>query len=74
MKKPKSPVYYLYSCTIARTDGIKTEIKNHQKNNWIEVIDPQLWKRIQEEGIEIEEGAAEEIYQSFHQQLNQEEE
>ena len=65
----KHYTYYIYSNTIARHDGIKTEIKNHQKNAWIEVVEPHLWKRIQEESTQVTDGEAEEMYQHFHQQL-----
>lgn len=58
-------IYYIYSHSIARSDGVKLEIKNHRTNLWREVVDPHLWKRIQEEGIEVTEKEAEEMYRHF---------
>lgn len=58
--------YYNYSYTIARTDGVMTEIKNHRLNKWVEVTDPLLWKRIQEEGVRVSEKEAEQLYAKFH--------
>jgi len=61
--------YYNYSYTIARTDGVNTEIKNHRLNKWVEVTDPLLWKRIQEEGGLVGEKEAETLYIQFHKEF-----
>lgn len=58
--------YYNYSYTIARTDGVFMELRNHRLNQWVEVTDPLLWKRIQEEGVRVSEKEAEQLYLKFH--------
>lgn len=61
--------YYNYSYTIARTDGVVTEIKNHRLNKWVEVTDSILWKRIQEEGGKVSEREAEQLYLQYHKEF-----
>lgn len=70
MANDTNMIYYVYSYTIARTDGIKTEIKNHQTGLWVEIVDPLLWKRVQQEGSQVTKEEAEQIYQQFHQQID----
>ena len=61
--------YYVYSYTIARSDGVKAEIKNHKTNAWSEVVDPLFWRRIQLEGDLVTQDTAEELYQIYHREI-----
>lgn len=58
--------YYVYSMTIARSNGLQMEIKNHKTDSWEIVREPIMWKRIQEEGILVSEEKAEKLYHEFH--------
>lgn len=58
--------YYAYSFTVVRTDGVIAEMMNHRLNDWVEVSDGVLWRRILEEGVSVSKVESEKLYREYH--------